>query len=79
MSKSQAPGKRIRILTDQCLAVPTTSYQQRSLEAALCMFMDTATKTAPHRTELVSKNALSRLLNESSWDTAACWELLAQV
>ena len=78
MSKSQIPGERVRILADQFLAVPTTSYQQRSLGAALFMFLDTATKTALHRAELVSKSALSRLLNEYSWDTEACWTLLEQ-
>ena len=76
MSKSQTLGERVRILADEFLAVPTTSYQQRSLEAALSMFLDTATKTALHRAELVSKSALSRLLNEYPWDTAQGWAIL---
>lgn len=76
MPTSQIPGERVRILADQFLAIPTTSYQQRSLGAALTLFLDTATKTALHRAELVSKSALSRLLNEYSWDTARGWEVL---
>ncbi len=40
------------------------------------MFLDTRTKTALHRAGLVSKSALSRLLNQYDWDTAACWTLL---
>ena len=76
MSTSQIPGERVRILADQFLAIPTTSYQQRSLGAALALFLDTATKTALHRAELVSKSALSRLLNEYSWDTAQGWAVL---
>ena len=76
MSKSQVPGERIRILADEFLAIPTTPYQQRSLGAALALFLDTATKTALHRAELVSKSALSRLLNEYPWDTAQGWEVL---
>ena len=76
MSKSQVPEERVRSLTDQLLAVPTSPYQQRSLEAALFMFLDTRTKTALHQAGLVSKSALSRLLNQYDWDTAACWTLL---
>ncbi|GHF61175.1 hypothetical protein HNQ07_004124 [Deinococcus metalli] len=76
MSKSQISGERVRILADEFLAVPTTSYQQRSLQAALFMFLDTATKTALHRAELVSKSALSRLLNEYPWDTIQGWKIL---
>lgn len=76
MSTSQIPGERVRILADEFLAIPTTSYQQRSLGAALALFLDTATKTALHRAELVSKSALSRLLNEYPWDTAQGWEVL---
>ena len=76
MSRSQIPGERVRSLTDQLLAVPTSPYQQRSLQAALFMFLDTRTKTALHRAGLVSKSALSRLLNQYDWDTAACWTLL---
>lgn len=40
------------------------------------MFLDTATRTALHRAELVSKSALSRLLNEYNWDTAQGWTIL---
>ena len=76
MSTSQILGERVRILADEFLAIPTTSYQQRSLQAALFMFLDTATKTALHRAELVSKSALSRLLNEYPWDTAQGWTIL---
>ena len=76
MSRSQISGERVRRLADAFLAIPVTSYQQRSLQAALFMFLDTATKTALHRAELVSKSALSRLLNEYAWDTASCWTLL---
>lgn len=76
MSKSQILGERVRILADEFLAIPTTSYQQRSLEAALSMFLDTATKPALHRAELVSKSALSRLLNEYKWDTTEGWAVL---
>lgn len=76
MSKSQILGERVRILADEFLAIPTTCYQQRSLGAALALFLDTATKTALHRAELVSKSALSRLLNEYPWDTAQGWEVL---
>ncbi|MGI8748176.1 MAG: IS701 family transposase, partial [Deinococcus sp.] len=76
MSKSQILGERVRILADEFLAIPATSYQQRSLEAALFMFLDTATKTALHRAELVSKSALSRLLNTYKWDTGKGWTLL---
>lgn len=78
MSKSQILGERVRILADEFLAIPTTSYQQRSLQAALFMFLDTATRTALHRAELVSKSALSRLLNEYPWDTAQGWAILHQ-
>jgi hypothetical protein len=78
VSTSQILRERIRILADEFLAVPSTSYQQRSLEAALFMFLDTATKTALHRAELVSKSALSRLLNEYKWDTALGWTILQQ-
>lgn len=73
---SQILGERVRILADEFLAIPTTSYQQRSLQAALFMFLDTATKTALHRAELVSKSALSRLLNEYKWDTTQGWAIL---
>ncbi|TDE86198.1 IS701-like element ISDge5 family transposase, partial [Deinococcus sp. S9] len=76
MSNSQILGERARILADQLLAVPTTVYQQRSLQAALHLFLDTGTKTALHRAPLVSKSAVSRLLNNYDWDTAACWALL---
>lgn len=76
MSKSQILGERVRILTDQLLAIPTTMYQQRSLQAALHLFLDPATKTALHRAVTVSKSALSRFLNEYDWDTTACWRLL---
>ncbi|GAA3999401.1 hypothetical protein GCM10022631_07810 [Deinococcus rubellus] len=89
MSRSQIPGERVRSLTDQLLAVPTSPYQQRSLQAALFLFLDTRTKTALHRAGLVSKSALSRclgqngtrmgparLLNPYDWDTTACWTLL---
>ncbi len=78
MSKSQILGERVRILADEFLAIPATSYQQRSLEAALFMFLDTATKTALHRAELVSKSALSRLLNTYKWDTNKGWTTLQQ-
>ncbi|GHF61553.1 hypothetical protein HNQ07_004175 [Deinococcus metalli] len=76
MSKSQIPGERVRILADEFLAIPTTSYQQRSLQAALFMFLNTSTKTALHRADLVSKSALSRLLNEYKWDTTEGWAVL---
>ncbi len=42
------------------------------------MFLNTQTKTALHRAELVSKSALNRRLNEYSWDTEACWTLMEQ-
>ena len=79
MSKSQIPGEHVRILTDEFLAIPITCYQQRSLGAALALFLDTATKTALHRAELVSKSALSRLLNEYDWDTAQGWAVYCNV
>ncbi len=40
------------------------------------MVLDTATKTALYRAELVSKSELSRLLNEYPWDTAQGWTIL---
>ena len=76
--RHRPPGERVRILADEFLAIPTTSYQQRSLGAALALFLDTATKTALHRAELVSKSALSRLLNEYDWDTAQGWFVLQE-
>ena len=76
MSTPQISGERVRRLADTFLSIPVTSYQQRSLQAALFMFLDIATKTALHRAELVSKSALSRLLNEYAWDTVSCWTLL---
>lgn len=76
MLKSQILGERARILADGVLAVPETVYQQRSLSAALYLFLDPATKTALHRAPLVSQSALSRGLNNDDWDTAACWDLL---
>ncbi|MBB5378639.1 hypothetical protein HNQ07_004146 [Deinococcus metalli] len=43
------------------------------------MFLDTATRTALHRVDLVSTSTLSRLLNEYSWDTSQGWTILLQV
>ena len=76
MSKSQVLREHASLLTAQIAAVPTTVYQQRSLQAALHHFLDTATKKALHRVETVSASAVSRLLNQYDWDTAACWSLL---
>lgn len=78
MSVQQSLRERGSILTAQMVAVPTTSYQQRSLQAALHHFLDTATKKALHRVETVSASAVSRLMNEYDWDTASCWSLLQQ-
>lgn len=78
MSRSQVLRERVSILTAQMMAVPTSSYQQRSLQAALHHFLDTGTKKALHRVETVSASAMSRLLNEYDWDTAECWSLLSQ-
>ncbi len=58
--------------------MPTSPYQQRSLEAALGVFLDLKTKTALHRADMVSASALSRLLNVYEWDTAECWATLVQ-
>lgn len=41
-------GGRVCILVDEFLAVPTTSYQERSLGTALLMFLDAGPKTALH-------------------------------
>ncbi|WP_102128613.1 transposase [Deinococcus planocerae] len=71
-------GERARILADALLAVPTSPYQQRSLEAALGLFLDLKTKKALHRAQPVSASALSRLLNVYEWDTAVCWATLVQ-
>ncbi|GAA5504081.1 IS701 family transposase ISDge5 [Deinococcus xinjiangensis] len=78
MSLQQSLRERGSILTAQLVAVPATSYQQRSLKAALHHFLDTGTKKALHRVETVSASAVSRLLNEYDWDTAACWSMLSQ-
>ena len=71
-------GERASILADALLSVPTSPYQQRSLEAALGLFLDLKTKKALHRAHTVSASALSRLLNVDEWDTAACWATLVQ-
>jgi len=71
-------GERAAILADALLSVPTSPYQQRSLEAALGLFLDLKTKIALHRAHTVSASALSRLLNVYEWDTAACWATLIQ-
>ena len=71
-------GERASILADALLSVPTSPYQQRSLEAALGLFLDLKTKTALHRAHTVSASALSRLLNVYEWDTSACWATLVQ-
>lgn len=71
-------GERAAIVADALLSVPTSPYQQRSLEAALGLFLDLKTKTALHRAHTVSASALSRLLNVYEWDTAACWATLQQ-
>jgi hypothetical protein len=76
MSNLKFSGERSAILAEQFLAVPTSPYQQRSLNAALGLFLDLGTKTALHRAETVSSSALSRLLNVYEWDTAACWNIL---
>lgn len=78
MSKPRNLGERSRILADALLAVPRTTYQQRSLSALLGLFLDLGTKTALHRAELVSASALSRFLNRYDWDTARCWSLLVR-
>ena len=39
-------GERASILADALLSVPTSPYQQRSLEAALGLFLDLKTKKA---------------------------------
>ncbi|BDP43309.1 hypothetical protein DAETH_32780 (plasmid) [Deinococcus aetherius] len=71
-------GERARILADALLCVPNSPYQQRSLQAALGLFLDLKTKKALHRAHTVSASALSRLLNAYEWDTAACWTTLVQ-
>ncbi|BDP44735.1 hypothetical protein DAETH_47040 (plasmid) [Deinococcus aetherius] len=71
-------GERASTLADALLSVPTSPYQQRSLEAALGLFLDLKTKTALHRAHTVSASALSRLLNVYEWDTPACWTTLVQ-
>ncbi|EYB66426.1 transposase IS4 family protein [Deinococcus phoenicis] len=71
-------GERASILADALLSVPTSPYQQRSLEAALGLFLDLKTKKALHRAYTVSASALSRLLNVYEWDTAECWTTLVQ-
>ncbi|BDP44391.1 hypothetical protein DAETH_43600 (plasmid) [Deinococcus aetherius] len=63
---------------DALLAIPTSPYQKRSLEAALGLFLDLKTKKALHRAHTVSASALSRLLNVYEWNTAACWTTLVQ-
>ena len=78
MSVQQSLRKRGSILTAQIAEVPATIYQQRSLQAALHHFLDTATKKALHRVETVSASAVSRLLNEYDWNTAECWSMLSQ-
>ena len=42
-------GERASMLADTLLSVPTSCYQQRSLAAALGLFLDLKTKTALHR------------------------------
>lgn len=78
MSNLQFCGERAPILADALLQVPTSRYQQRSLQAALGMFLDLGMKKALHRAPTVSASALSRLLNEYDWDTEACWNILIQ-
>ncbi|KQR18791.1 transposase [Deinococcus sp. Leaf326] len=76
MSTSQPLWERARILTDRLLAVPPTAYQQRSLGAAFCLFLNPEVKTVLHQAESVSASALSRFFNEYNWDTTVCWMLL---
>jgi hypothetical protein len=65
VSIHQFSGERSAILAEQLLAVPTSPYQQRSLNAALGLFLDLRTKTALHRAETVSSSALSRCLGQN--------------
>lgn len=69
-------GSALPQTADRFLAVPTSPYQQRSLNAALGLFLDLGSKTALHRAETVSNSALSRLLNVYEWDTTQCWNIL---
>ena len=78
MSNLQFRGERAPILADRILQVPQSPYQQRSLQAALGLFLDLKTKKALHRAPTVSASALSRLLNAYDWDTPQCWDILIQ-
>ena len=78
MSNLRFRGERAPILADALVQVPSTVYQQRSLKAALGMFLDLKTKKALHRAPTVSSSALSRFLNAYDWDTGECWNTLTQ-
>lgn len=76
MSKQQVLRERGSILTREIMSIPTSVYQQRSLQATLHHFLDLGSKKALHRIGVVSSSAVSRLLNKYDWNTSACWELL---
>ena len=64
MATSQPLWERARILTDRLLAVPATLYQQRSLGAAFCLFLNPDVKTVLHQAESVSASALGHFFND---------------